>query len=202
MINLESYEEHERHLPATGRFIIGQFSNDAFVVYQAFKPGIASYAVKNQRFGGPDYAFDRVTHLKPSFLWMMYYSGWAKKKDQECVLAIHMSRPGFEQMIGDARLSTIDNEQIPVRLQWMPYHDLLGNKTDRYAAKIALQGPALLQFNEQWILAIEDITGYVHQQQDLVFRRHLHEVLLPRERAFAPADLKVLQRIEATNISL
>lgn len=202
MLALESYQEHERHLPATGRFIIGQFSPDHIIVYQAFNAEIAAFAVTNQRFGGDAYAFDRTTHLKPSFLWMMYYSGWAKHKDQECVLAISIKRSGFEAMIGRAVLEQGSSSEATILVQWMPYYDLLGAKTDRFSVRIALRGDALAQFNNEWIQKIEDITDYVHQQQQLVIRRQFAEVQIPKERVFAPADLRVLQRIDATTISL
>ena len=53
------------------------------VVYQAFNPEIAQYAVQNQHFGGPAYNFNRMSWIKTNFLWMMYRSGWATKKNQE-----------------------------------------------------------------------------------------------------------------------
>src|SRR5690606_19709518 len=105
MLELESYIEHERHLPAKGKFIIAQFDADSIVVYQAFKDSIAEYAEKNQKFGGPDYDFQRMTWLKPSFLWMMYYSGWAKKENQENVLAIRIKREGFDELLKNAVLA-------------------------------------------------------------------------------------------------
>jgi hypothetical protein len=37
-----------------------------------------------------------MTWIKPSFLWMMYRCGWATKPGQERVLAIQITREGFE----------------------------------------------------------------------------------------------------------
>lgn len=37
-----------------------------------------------------------MTWLEPSFLWMMYRSGCAQKEGQERVLAIDVTRSGFE----------------------------------------------------------------------------------------------------------
>ena len=110
MLKLESYEQHEHHLPASGKFIIAQFSKDWIIVYQAFKDSIAEYAVANQKFGGPDYDFNRMTWLKPSFLWMMYYSGWAQHQNQENVLAIKMKRSGFDEILEYAVMSTFYKE--------------------------------------------------------------------------------------------
>ena len=120
MLLLESYEEHERHLPSKGRFIIGQFNQDEIVIYQAFKKSIRDYAIEHQKFGGPDYDFNRHTQLKPSFLWMMYYSGWAQKTDQECVLAITLSTSGFEELLSSAVLADTGQEatDAPVSIHW------------------------------------------------------------------------------------
>jgi len=37
-----------------------------------------------------------MTWIKPSFLWMMYRSGWATKPGQEHILATQITRDGFE----------------------------------------------------------------------------------------------------------
>ncbi len=215
MLKFENYQEHEKHLPSEGKFIIAQSDKESIIIYQAFKDTIADFAVKNQYFGGEDYDFNRMTWLKPSFLWMMYYSGWAKKEDQENVLAIRISRKGFDEILGYAVMSTfyksiydtneawekqLDNTDI--QLQWEPYHDLFGNKTDRKAVKIGLKGGMLQKYNEKWILEIQNITPYVKEQQELITTSQLNKLKLPKERAYAPNDLTILTKIDATTISL
>ena len=214
-LQCESYAGHEQHLPSSGRFIIAQFDAESVIVYQAFNSAIADYAVQHQRFGGPDYDFERMTWIKPSFLWMMYYSGWARRENQENVLAIRLSRSGFDTLLRTAVHMPVPAGSHPgkpnpsspaegpeVQLQWIPYHDLKGNKTDRRAARIGLSGASLRQFNEAWILGIENITPYVRQQQELVLAEQEDALLLPRERVYAPDDLSILNRIEGTTISL
>ncbi len=51
---------------------------------------------------------ERMTWIKPSFLWMMYRSGWATKPGQERVLAVELLRSGFEQALSEACLSSFD----------------------------------------------------------------------------------------------
>ena len=44
------YQEQKDHFwPPAGRHILAQYDDDTVVVYQAFCPNIADYAVKNQR---------------------------------------------------------------------------------------------------------------------------------------------------------
>lgn len=207
MLELERYEEHEEHIPSQGKFIIAQFDKESIIVYQAFKPEIAAWAVEHQRFGGAEYDFDRRTWIKPSFLWMMQYSGWAQKQNQENVLAIRMRRSGFDALLTKCRLwvngqQNDPDQNIEAYLSWEHYYDLLGNKTDRFAAKIGLKGALLRQYNEDWILGIENITEYVREQQQMLRDDQRSRIRLPHERAYAPANLTVLQRIEATTISL
>lgn len=204
MMHYESYHDHESHLPSTGRFIIAQFDADSIVVYQAFNEAIAAYAVEHGRFGGPAYDEVRITHLKPSFLWMMHYSGWAKKDAQEHVLAIRLSRDCFDDLLRRATLLVTDAKEsdAEVQLSWQPYHDLHGAKTDRFAAKIGLLGEARRQYNETCIQSIEDITPFVRQQQELLRTGKEADVQVPSERAYAPQDFSLLLHVGATSISM
>ncbi|MGX4689240.1 DUF4291 family protein [Streptomyces sp. JNUCC 63] len=78
-----------------------------------------------------------MTWIKPSFLWMMYRCGWATKSDQERVLAIGITREGFEWALANACLSHFDRTRFateaarrealrtsPVRVQWDPERGL------------------------------------------------------------------------------
>ena len=53
------------------------------------------------RLGG-EFKFERMSWIKTNFLWMMYRCGWASKKNQERVLAITISREGFEEILANA----------------------------------------------------------------------------------------------------
>jgi len=68
----EKYIDQKNRLPQTGRQIIGGIENNSLIVYQAFNPAIADYAIRHQQFGGPNYSFNRMSWIKPGFLWMMY----------------------------------------------------------------------------------------------------------------------------------
>ena len=44
-------------------------------------------------FGGDHFSLNRMSWVKPNFLWMMYRSGWGQKEGQVVVLAVlHLSR--------------------------------------------------------------------------------------------------------------
>ena len=105
------------------------------VVYQAYPPEIAEPAVAAGRFV-PPFKRERVTWIKPSLLWMAYRCGWATKPGQERVLAIEITRDGFEWALAHACLSHFEPgtyadhdawaatlRTSPVRIQWDPERD-------------------------------------------------------------------------------
>lgn len=46
---VESYVRQTEHWPSSGSHILAQYDDDSIVVYQAYEPMIAQYAVDNQR---------------------------------------------------------------------------------------------------------------------------------------------------------
>src|SRR5689334_14253223 len=73
-------------------------------VYQAYSPAIAKPALKAGTFVSP-FKKERMTWIKPSFNWMMYRCGWGSKPDQECVLAITITRAGFDWALEHSSLA-------------------------------------------------------------------------------------------------
>jgi len=52
------------------------YDRGTIVVYQAYRADIAEAAVRAQRFVEP-FSLNRMTWIKPSFLWLMGRSNWA-----------------------------------------------------------------------------------------------------------------------------
>ena len=48
------------------------------------------------------FSYSRMSWIKTNFLWMMYRCGWATKRNQERVLAIRITRQGFEEILSKA----------------------------------------------------------------------------------------------------
>lgn len=197
-MNLQTipYHSYEKELPQEGSFILGQRRADNIFVYQAFNDRIADYAIANQKFGGQDYSFNRMTWIKPNFLWMMYRSGWAEKdSNQKRILAIEMSFEGFKELLTDGILTSYDKsfgdeqtwrEQLNnsnVRIQWDPDHDYKGDKLNRRAVQIGIKNDALHKFNNEFIKSIQDITGFVKEQKAQIDNHHkdflvIHETII------------------------
>ena len=206
-MKIEKYHYQQTQLPNQGKHIIAQFDQNTVTVYQAFNENIANYAVQHQKFGGKAYALDRMTWIKPGFMWMMYRSGWAQKPNQERILAIDLSMEGFCTILANAVLTTFDRERYEshehwkseldhseVRLQWDPDHDPTGEKLGRKAIQIGIKGNMLHQMNDQWIKGIQDITDFVITQRKYA-TGNFEDLDVPFERILTLKQPEIIQRI-------
>ena len=197
----EPYLEQRNAWPQAGRHILAQFDEQSVIVYQAYRPSIGNFAVKQQQFGG-EWSFSRMSWIKPNFLWMMYRCGWASKEGQEVVLAIRLRRAGFDQILSQAVHSGFVPERYEsreawqrrvkvseVRLQWDPDHDPYGGTLERRAIQLGLRGSVLERYAKEWTISIEDISEHCRTQAELLRAQRLDALMTPSERAYpVPSD--------------
>ncbi|WP_197474572.1 DUF4291 domain-containing protein [Tenacibaculum ovolyticum] len=208
-IRLENYQDCVNRIPKNGTNIIAYQTDEHIVLYQAYKNSIARYAVENQKLGGTSFSYDRMSWLKPNYLWMMYRSGWATKENQERILAIRILKSDWELILEKAVLSNFnknlyDNHegwkaelnQSEVRIQWDPDHDPYGNKLDRRAIQIGIKGETLKLFGQGMIKSIEDITPFVRKQKLYVDLDDLENLELPREEIYKVSNENINIGIE------
>jgi len=194
------------HSEAHGsRQVRAQFNAHTLIVYQAFSPEIARPAIQAQTFV-PPFGMGRMTWIKPSFLWMMYRSAWGSAPGQEHILAVEISRDGFEWALGHACLSHFDPavhatdqqwraqlEASPVRIQWDPEKDLHLRPLPIRAIQVGLSKEAVRLYVSEWIKSIRDVTEDAHGIKALVDTGHLSEAeeRLPKETTYPlPDDLR------------
>ena len=207
-ILIEPYSISKERLPKAGQQIIGHQDKDSIVVYQAYNEHIADFALNNQFLGGSDYSYNRMSWIKPNFLWMMYRCGWAGKENQERVLAFWIDKKDFENILNEAAFSSFNSKYYDsheqwknelnskeVRLQWDPNHDPFGNKIERRAIQLGLKGRVLENFCKHQVKMIEDITEFVKQQKLLLDSNQLDKLLVPVETIYKTTDDKLNSRI-------
>ena len=198
-IKLQYYIDSERTLPQIGNCISAYQFEDSIIVYQAYKSSIANYASENNKFGGSDFSFNRMTWIKPNYLWMMYRSGWATKVNQERILAIRITKEGWEELLSIATISSFNSDyhssvdewkiemaKSEVRLQWDPNHNPYGDKKERKAIQIGIKGNMLTKFNNEMILEISDIIRFVSKQRIYVEHKQLQYLEIPIETIYKP----------------
>jgi hypothetical protein len=88
------------------------YTAGTITVYQAYAPDIGLPAAAEGRFPAA-WKRDRMTWIKPSFRWMTYRSGWGTKEGQETILAVEITREGFEWALERACLATTSTDCIP-----------------------------------------------------------------------------------------
>ena len=173
-------------------------------LYQAYSAEITEHALTAGTFVAP-FKLDRTTWIKPSFLWMMYRSGWATKPRQERVLAIAISRDGFEWALAHSCLSHDEpgtyasraawaeqQRGCPVRVQGDPERSLRLSPLAHRTIQIGLSGEAAPRHVSQWILQLRDVTSLALEVGALVARGGLAmaQAMLRAERPYQlPARL-------------
>lgn len=195
-LSVRRHLEQAPEWPDSGQHILAQFDSESIVVYQAYRPAIADYAVKHQCFGG-EFSFNRMSWIKPNFLWMMFRAGWATKDGQERILAVRIRRPFFDEILAGSVASSFGASGFhsqdewkaalaasDVRLQWDPDHDPKGNCLQRRAVQLGLRGLMLRRYGTDEVIGVEDITPFVAEQREHVESRS--ELFVPVERVYVP----------------
>lgn len=162
------------------RQVRARYDDDTVTVYQAYPPPIADAALAAGTFV-PPFKVDRMTWIKPSFLWMMYRSGWATKPDQERVLAVRITRAGFEEALANSCLSTYEADicgshdewlaakrSRSVRVQWDPERSLHLTPLPHRAIQVGIGGEMVRRYLTSWIVDITDVTAPAHRICSLV----------------------------------
>lgn len=180
------------------REIRARYDRDSITVYQAYAPEIGVPAARHGTFV-PPFSRNRMTWIKPSFLWLMARSDWARKPGQETILAVRISRAGWEEALGLAVPTDPDRRVFPssedwrrrfaesvVHVQWDPERSLHGRKLEGRSIQIGLSRHIVDRYVDDWILGIEDITPLVRKIQGLrkAGRTPQARDLLPKERSY------------------
>jgi hypothetical protein len=186
------------------RKIRALYTPETITVYQAYPPVIARPALAEGRFV-PPFKRERMTWIKPSFLWMMYRCGWATKPGQETVLAVEITRAGFEKALAQACLSHFDPDRYasheewsrqltasPVRVQWDPERSLRLGALPYRSLQVGLSGPAVHRYVDEWLVRLTDVTPLVREIHELVLAgdEDTARALLPAEEEYPlPEDI-------------
>lgn len=180
------------------REIRADYDRSSIVMYQAYSPAIANAAVAAQRFVAP-FSFERMTWIKPSFLWMMERCGWGQKAGQEHVLAVRITRAGWEEALESAVLSTGDVRGAPVVVQWDPERSIRGGKLEHRSIQVGISRHLIRRYAEEWVIEIRDLSPLVAKL--LRLRREgevaAAERLLPSERPY-PVSTALAQHLGMT----
>ena len=182
--------------------IRADFDRETIVVYQAYSPAIAEAALCAGRFVAP-FSFGRMTWIKPSFLWMMHRSNWGLKSGQERILAVRITRTGWEKALASA----VHTSYVPgiyssreqwtkqlagalVHVQWDPERSLRGAALPYRSIQVGISRHVIREYVEQWIVGIEDYTPRVRKIHELLYGGEAEKAkrLLTLERMYSVSE--------------
>jgi hypothetical protein len=190
------------------RQIRADFDRSTIVVYQAYNDAIAAPALAAQKFVTP-FSVNRMTWIKPSFLWLMERSGWGTKSNQERTLAVRITREGWDCALGMGTLTAFDPAihassdawraafaVSPVHVQWDPERSLHGSKLDYRSIQVGLSRAVIERFVTEWTVEITDLSPLVARLRQLCKegKYSAAKKLLPPERCY-PADSAYAARL-------
>lgn len=188
--------------------IRADYDADTIVMYQAYAPAIAEPALAAQRFVAP-FSFNRMTWIKPSFLWLMHRSNWGRKSGQERTLAVRIRRSGWEKALSLAVLTSPEAAvfrspdewtrafaEAKVHIQWDTERNLRGGALPCYSIQVGVGRDLIREFAEEWIVSIEDRTPLVRKLYQQIQSGHADGAAkhLPRERPY-PVDPALGKRL-------
>ncbi|GCE27639.1 hypothetical protein KDA_31230 [Dictyobacter alpinus] len=129
----------------------------------------------------------------------MERSNWGRKSGQEMILAIRMTRHGWEEALSQAVLTAYDSsvyrsydewatqfEQARVHVQWDPERSLRGKSLPINSIQVGLSRSIIEQYVHEWIVEIRDATPLVRKISTLLQegKEVKAKALLPGERVY------------------
>jgi hypothetical protein len=192
------------------RQIRADFDDTGIVVYQAYPLAVAGAALAAGRFVAP-FSFTRMTWVKPSLLWLAHRSNWARKPGQERVLAVRITRAGWDRALAEAVLTApvprihgsapawdAAFARAPVHVQWDPERSLRGAALNHYSIQVGIGRTLIRAYADEWVTGLADLTPTMHKIADLVRAGQSAKAqrLLPPERPY-PLPPAVARRLDA-----
>jgi hypothetical protein len=168
------------------------------VVYQAFPEAIAKATLAAGRFVAP-FSFERMSWIKPSFLWLMSRSNWGRKSGQEHTLAIRIRHDALTEALSLGVLTHFEprahvaydkwEQQFsvaPVHIQWDPERSLSGATLNWDTLQIGLGRGTVRRYADDWVVSIADMTERVRRIHALLREGRSDQAkrLLPPERVY------------------
>lgn len=174
------------------------YTEEHIAVYSAFSSSIADVALQHQKLL-PPFVYNRMTWIKPSYLWLMYRSDWGGRAGMERTLRIWIKRSNWEAALAEAILTTPEKhvykdvkkwrkslDKARIRVQWDPERDIKNQRLDYKSIQMGITADLSEVYAKKWIVKIEDLTEDTKAISSLVFQRKFEaaKLLLPEEKIY------------------
>ena len=205
-LRVRAYPDEAPAWPDRGQVILAQYDVESVLLYQAASPGVARRVSASGSLGGEGFNAERMQWFGTSFFWLMHHSAWATAPGQQRTLALWVQRAAFDELLAGAVHSRFEADVYAdeaawqaaldasdVRVQWEADYPAHGPKLRRRAVQLGVRGGALRGLADDWLLHVEDITGFVRQQAE--FRDTPDLLFTPAQRIYPVRDAEVAQRL-------
>ena len=188
--------------------IRADYDQNSLIVYQAYSAAIAKPALADGRFVAP-FSLNRMTWIKPSFLWLMHRSNWAQKSGQEYILAVRIKRDAWEKALSLGVLTGYEagihasyqqwEQQFAaakVHIQSDPERSIRGADLGINSIQVGISRFLIEEYVQDWMIALSDYTPLVHKIHGFLKAGELDKAkkLLPRERPY-PVTMSVAKAL-------
>ena len=188
--------------------IRADYDRETISVYQAYAKSISISAIKNNKFEKP-FSFNRMTWIKPSYLWLMERCNWGTKTNQEHILGIKIKRSSWEKALLEGVLTNPDAaiykngalwdkkfRNAKIHIQWDPERTLKGAKMQIRSIQVGIGRDLITEYNEEWIQEIIDVTPLTKKIRLLIKEGKYKEAkrIVPKEKNYPVSD-DIKQRI-------
>ncbi|KAJ5077337.1 hypothetical protein M0811_05859 [Anaeramoeba ignava] len=178
-LHLEQYEEQKKTWPIRGCKILATYDKETIIVYQIVSEEVGKILSKQNTLHLKDDTFSKMIWLQTEFLGVMQQTNWGRNKKKEKILAIRMTRKGFEKILKwgmpthfkkteklysekkewKQELEKAKKNKSFVCFQFVPSKDCNGNGSrKRKALYFGLKGKILRKFIDRYVKDFEDIT--------------------------------------------
>jgi hypothetical protein len=139
----------------------------------------------------------------------MERSGWGTKSNQTRILAVRITRSGWDAALQKGVLTAFEPavhtslanwqkqfQVAPVHVQWDPERSIHGKKLDHRAIQVGISRTLIDAYVSEWIKEISDLTATTARIRSLRKAGQYDKAkrLLPREATY-PVDSEIAQRL-------
>lgn len=129
----------------------------------------------------------------------MERSNWGKKSGQTRILAVRITRGGWDEALSQAVLTHPEPslwpnpdtwrtafESAPVHVQWDPERSLRGAALSHFSIQVGISRQLIRRYTDEWIVGIEDKTPLVRKLHQLIQsgKADAAKKFLPAERVY------------------
>lgn len=113
----------------------------------------------------------------------MHRSQWGQKKGQERILAIRISRAGWEKALSLGVLTHPEQtvfpspdvwrkefESAPIHIQWDTERSLRGKPLNQFSIHVGISRKLIKEYVDEWILEFQDLTRTTERIRKLILK--------------------------------